>query len=123
MTYCITKAALLALQRRAFIQVGLKCLPFSPLLDLLIYFSEGDSSYSIAWLSLNNRTAADAQFQLAFLHMDLAHFNIWTEKTAELSYGHLNFITGAGGYLQNFLFGYAGLTPLYDSDLEVYYLQ
>ena len=53
-------------------------------------------------------SAADAQFDLAFEHMDLAHFNVWEEKSFG-DYGNLNFITGAGGYLQNYVFGYAGL--------------
>ncbi len=37
----------------------------------------GDSAYSIAWMALGNRTAADEQFRRAFDHMDLAHFNVW----------------------------------------------
>ena len=32
-------------------------------------FYTGDSAYSIAWLELGNRTAADAQFDLAFTHV------------------------------------------------------
>lgn len=34
-------------------------------------------------------------------------FNVWKERA--YTGGHLNFITGAGGYLQNVLYGYAGL--------------
>lgn len=71
-------------------------------------FYTGDSAYSIAWLQLGNRSAADAQFDLAFEHMDLAHFNVWEEKSFG-NLGNLNFVTGAGGFLQNFVFGYAGL--------------
>ena len=71
-------------------------------------FYTGDSAYSIAWLQLGNRSAADAQFDLAFEHMDLAHFYVWEEKSFG-DYGNLNFITGAGGFLQNLVFGYAGL--------------
>ena len=40
--------------------------------------------------------------------MDLSAFNVWKEKSFG-TFGNLNFITGAGGYLQNFVFGYAGL--------------
>ena len=71
-------------------------------------FSQGDSAYSIAWLEMGNRSAADAQFDLAFTHMDLKHFNVFEEKNYG-NFGNLNFITGAGGYLQNFVNGYAGL--------------
>ena len=75
-------------------------------------FFTGDSSYSIAWLRLGNRTAADLQFGLAFEHMDVHNgFNVWIEKSkGSKGYpGNLNFITGAGGYLQNYLYGYAGI--------------
>eukprot|EP00051_Salpingoeca_urceolata_P014845 m.189431 g.189431 ORF g.189431 m.189431 type:complete len:834 (-) comp18207_c0_seq1:34-2535(-) len=71
-------------------------------------FYTGDSAYSIAWLALGNRTEADKQFDLAFSHMDLQGFNVWREKNFGDG-GHHNFITGAGGYLQNFVFGYGGL--------------
>jgi len=72
----------------------------------------GDSAYSIAWLLLGNRSAADRQFQLAFEHME-PHFFVWAEvsRGGQLG-GHLNFITGAGGYVQNVLYGYAGLQYL-----------
>ena len=43
------------------------------------YFT-GDSSYSIAWLAMGNRTLADPWLQQAFLHMDLTHFNVWKER-------------------------------------------
>merc|ERR1712070_744465 len=33
-------------------------------------------------------------------------FNVWKESTSGL---HLNFITGAGGFIQNIFNGYAGL--------------
>ena len=71
-------------------------------------FYTGDSAYSIAWLEMGNRTAADSQFDLAFTHMDLKHFNVFMERNYG-SGGNLNFITGAGGYLQNYVNGYAGL--------------
>ena len=54
------------------------------------------------------RSAADAQFDLAFTHMDLEHFNVFEERNTG-NFGHLNFITGAGGYLQNVVNGYLGL--------------
>lgn len=70
-------------------------------------FFTGDSSYSIAYLALGNRSAADAQLPLAFSHIDTAHYNTWIE--CFLPYCHLHFITGAGGFLQNFVYGYGSL--------------
>ena len=80
---------------------------WQPKSDNQIFYT-GDSSNSIAWLEMGNRSAADAQFDLAFTHMDLEHFNVFEERNTG-NFGHLNFITGAGGYLQNVVNGYLGL--------------
>lgn len=91
------------------------------------YFT-GNSAYAIAYLTLGERGFARTQFEsgafavypralvsgwraltslrAAFLHMDVAHFFVWKER---VSGGHLNFITGAGGFLQTFMQGYAGM--------------
>ena len=82
--------------------------------DLLYYeprtrqngFFTGDSVYSIAWLALGNTSAAASQWRAAFAHMQVDNFFVFRE---ELTGGHSNFITGAGGFLQNILFGFAGL--------------
>ena len=69
--------------------------------DLLYYesvtkgngFYTGDSSYSISWLALGNRTAGDAQFARTFLYLNglpdgsvVANkynpFNVWKESTS-----------------------------------------
>lgn len=71
-------------------------------------FFTGNSAYGIAYLALGNRTAADYQFELGFLHQT-PEFGVWTEYTPEAGFGHLNFITGAGGWLQALLYGYPGL--------------
>lgn len=42
-------------------------------------FFTGDSSYSIAWLAVGNRTQADAQFAQGFAHLDLVGFGVWME--------------------------------------------
>jgi hypothetical protein len=43
-------------------------------------FFTGDSIYSIAWLALGRREAADTQWQAAFQHMDTGGgFNTWRE--------------------------------------------
>jgi trehalose/maltose hydrolase-like predicted phosphorylase len=85
-------------------------------------FYTGDSSYSIAWLALGNRSASDAQFGRAFLYMNGLPsadgsnrvpapqpnpFNVWKEQARDGN--HLNFLTGAGGFLQNVMQGYGGL--------------
>lgn len=67
----------------------------------------GDSAYSCAYLALGNRTAADAQLSLAFNHIE-PHFYVFHETAFDN--GHTqHFITGNGGYLQGFVFGYSGL--------------
>lgn len=68
-------------------------------------FFTGDSVYSIAWLRLNSSSAAEKQWAAAFAHQD-PRFNLWHETT---TVGHSNFITGAGGFLQNVLQGFAGM--------------
>jgi hypothetical protein len=83
-------------------------------------FFTGDSSYSVAYLALGNRTAADAQLPFAFEHMDYPHYYVWKET---VSGGHLNFITGAGGYLQAYLYGYAGARLLPGGVLRFAYQQ
>ena len=82
--------------------------------DLLYYeprtrkdgFFTGDSIYSIAWLALGDPVAALTQWESAFAHMDCTHFCLFRE---ELTGGHSNFITGAGGFLQNIIQGWAGV--------------
>eukprot|EP00698_Gefionella_okellyi_P004446 TRINITY_DN1409_c0_g1_i2.p1 TRINITY_DN1409_c0_g1~~TRINITY_DN1409_c0_g1_i2.p1 ORF type:complete len:606 (+),score=116.53 TRINITY_DN1409_c0_g1_i2:597-2414(+) len=69
------------------------------------YFT-GDSAYSIAWLGLGQLDEAEAQFNNSFLHM-APPFNVWMERA--YTGGNLNFITGAGGFLQNIMFGYGGM--------------
>ena len=67
----------------------------------------GDSSYSCAYLALGNRTAADAQLNLAFNHIE-GHFDVFHETAFDN--GHTqHFITGNGGYLQGFVFGFTGM--------------
>ena len=66
------------------------------------YFT-GDSVYSIAWLRRGNDTAALGQWAAAFAHQHPA-FNVWHETTG---FGHVHFITGAGGFLQNVSHGRA----------------
>jgi hypothetical protein len=81
-------------------------------------FYTGDSSYAIAWMAIGRRDMSDAQFFRAFSYQNgLAGtryakpaqynpFNVWKERALEG--GHLNFLTGAGGFIQNVVQGYAG---------------
>ena len=67
----------------------------------------GDSAYACAYLALGNRTAADAQLGLAFNHIE-PHFNVFHETAFDDGHSQ-HFITGSGGLLQAFVFGYSGL--------------
>ena len=104
-------------------------------------FFTGDSSYSVAWLKLAstakyfNKTLSDwyidksmYYFKNAYYHMDLEHYFIWKETMTENNGGNLNFLTGAGGLLQNIVFGYINinidydellLNPLFPIDLDI----
>ena len=75
-------------------------------------FFTGDSVYSIAWLALGNASAAKKQWESAFAHMDIECFYTLHE---ELTGGHLNFITGAGGLLQNVVQGWSGVRVMANS--------
>ena len=67
----------------------------------------GDSSYSCAYLALGNRTAADAQLDLAFDHIE-PHFDVFHETAHDDGHSQ-HFITGSGGFIQSFVFGYSSL--------------
>lgn len=73
-------------------------------------FFTGDSSMSIAFLQLRMIAEGVQQFMQAFRHI-LPPWNLWTELDPTLmkSPGHLNFLTGAGGFLENLLFGFGGI--------------
>uniref|UniRef100_A0A7S3GJ45 Glycoside hydrolase family 65 central catalytic domain-containing protein n=1 Tax=Palpitomonas bilix TaxID=652834 RepID=A0A7S3GJ45_9EUKA len=68
------------------------------------YFT-GDSTYSIAWCGKGNWSRASTFFKKGFDHL-VSPFWVWREK---LNGGHRNFITAAGGYIQNVLFGIGGM--------------
>lgn len=70
-------------------------------------------------MGLGRRDRCDDQFIRAFAYQNglpgtvinvttqYNPFNIWKERAVEG--GHVNFLTGAGGFLQNVIQGYAGL--------------
>ena len=78
----------------------------------------GDSSYACAYLALGNRSAADGQLAIAFGHIT-DEFKVFTETEVvrgaapgvapPSTRGTQHFITGSGGLLQAFVFGYPGL--------------
>ena len=59
--------------------------------------------FVVNWLSLNESGKAQTYFDRSFANMQ-APFNVWTEIAT--GGGAVNFITGAGGFLQQFIFGY-----------------
>ena len=54
----------------------------------------------------HRQTAALTQWEAAFAHMSCDYFCLFRES---LQGGHSNFITGAGGFLQNIVQGWAGV--------------
>lgn len=74
------------------------------------YFT-GDNAYSIAWLAIKEYNQGVTQYRRSFTHIK-GPFNVWWEKVQG---GHSHFITGAGGFLQNFIFGFGGIRILKDS--------
>lgn len=68
-------------------------------------FFTGDATYSIANLRLGNYDNAQQFWNNGFLHIK-PPFNVWTEKVVG---GVNHFITGAGGFLQNVLYGFSAI--------------
>lgn len=75
----------------------------------------GRLTFAINWLRFGRSDFADSVFDLAFNHQ-VGNWNVWRELAAGLAHpgtggGAVNFLTGAGAFLQAFLFGYIGLQP------------
>jgi hypothetical protein len=73
----------------------------------------GDSAYACGFLALGDRAAADAQLGLAFGHIS-DPFYVFSETeiapgAPPTTSGTQHFVTGSGGLLQAFVFGYPGL--------------
>eukprot|EP00755_Sulcionema_specki_P015514 Sspe_Gene.59590::Locus_32757_Transcript_2_3_Confidence_0.500_Length_8529::g.59590::m.59590/K22078/PGGHG, ATHL1; protein-glucosylgalactosylhydroxylysine glucosidase len=75
----------------------------------------GDSMYSIASAQLRNYTMAAQAWHAAFDHMT-GGFYAWRER---VSGGALNFLTGAGGYIMNVLYGYGGIRLHGNGTMEI----
>ncbi|CAF0972643.1 unnamed protein product [Rotaria sp. Silwood1] len=74
------------------------------------------SMHTIGFLELNEFEKARQMFRRAYEIYVRPPFNVWTE--AQDGIGAVNFITGAGGFLQAILFGYGGIRLTLDQ-LEV----
>ena len=80
--------------------------------DLAYYESVSDPAgpamtwamFVVNWLQLGQYEAAMSNFAKSYLNIQ-PPFNVWTE-TADGG-GSVNFITGAGGFLQQFVFGFS----------------
>lgn len=77
----------------------------------------GQLTYAINWLRFGDVARADAVFSLGFVHQ-VGAWKVWREHapsaTAPAGGGCVNFLTGAGAFLQAFLFGYLGLNSRSD---------
>ena len=72
------------------------------------------SMFAIGWLDIGETARADKSFTQGYTNIQ-EPFKIWSETPR--GGGTVNFITGAGGFLQSVLFGYGGLR-LYDKQLN-----
>lgn len=63
------------------------------------------SLFAIGWFNVGNFTASQPQFQRGFANVQ-PPFDVWTETPGG---GTVNFITGAGGFLQSVIFGTSGM--------------
>lgn len=66
--------------------------------------------HALGYLELHEDEAANSFFNRSFANAQ-APFNVWTETPTG---GAVNFLTGAGGFLQTALFGLTGLRILKD---------
>jgi len=81
--------------------------------DLVYYSGRTDpggpamtwSMHAIAWIELGDASNATSVFQRSYANIQTP-FNVWTETPTG---GSVNFITGAGGFLQAVLFGWSGM--------------
>lgn len=75
----------------------------------------GRLTYAINWLRFGRTDLADAVFDEGFLHQ-LGPWSVWRELATPISTGGgaVNFLTGAGAFLQAFLYGYIGMNPQAD---------
>ena len=82
--------------------------------DLQIYEPRTDpngpamtkSMFAVGWLELNDDQQGAKSFTEGYSNIQ-EPFKVWTEEPG--GEGAVNFITGAGGFLQSVIFGYGGL--------------
>ncbi|CAF1060401.1 unnamed protein product [Adineta steineri] len=65
------------------------------------------SMHSIGFIELGDFDKAQQLFERSYQTYVRPPFNVWTE--AQSGVGAVNFITGAGGFLQSVIFGYGGI--------------
>ena len=73
------------------------------------------SMFALNWLDVGERVRAEKSFRESYVNAKQP-FMVWTEGAD--GGGAVNFITGAGGFLQSVLFGYVGLRLRHKSQLE-----
>ena len=73
------------------------------------------SMFAVGWLDVGDYARAEKSFKQSYVNAK-APFMVWTEGAD--GGGAVNFITGAGGFLQAVLFGYGGLRLHGNSQLQ-----
>lgn len=73
--------------------------------------------HSINYLDIGDNSKADKNFLRGFEDYIRPPFQVWSEVITKHE-GAINFLTGAGGFLQSLIYGYAGIR-LYFDHMEV----
>ena len=81
--------------------------------DLTVYANDTDlgsvamtwGMFAVGWLEAGEQAKAEATFERGYSNIK-PPFAVWTETPGG---GTVNFITGAGGFMQSVVFGYGGL--------------
>lgn len=73
------------------------------------------SMHAIGHLEIDSQPLSEVMFNRTFVPYLRSPYFVWNEYVNGVSYGAVNFITGAGGFLQLIMYGYAGIRINVDS--------
>lgn len=73
------------------------------------------SMHAIGHLDIDSQPLPESMFNRTFVPYLRSPYFVWNENVNGVPYGAKNFITGAGGFLQLIMYGYAGIRINVDS--------